>query len=413
MLGGLLASALGVVLGVEVNAALRSRAEIESEFAAVDMPRLLIEVVRLTQDHRELAAAVLGGNGLAEGARSERQGELDQAMAQFGQWLRPTGADALTQADWAEIGTRWHALAQAVQQRRLSVAASGREHGELVQAELDVHDRLLTLPAVRSGAHPAASPAIGTPVPASDHRSERTPDATEVHRSDPAVLLLRRTPALLFALHSWQATTAEQAPARAAALAAWRGAVSPVLTPEAPPALLRTRAVADAALLALLAPTASSARLDEGGARVTEQQVAAARGAVVSFVQGVTAWRLSVLERERAAARSRLHTAAAACAALTTLGWVLLCAAGRLHRHRSPSRAAEIEHRAQTRTATPSVLGERLLQDLRQARLDPNRVRPDPLQSTQPRLQSAQPSNPTQADGPDRSVEEQGQGGER
>jgi len=57
LLGGLLASAAGVFLGVEVGNALQERALTEAQRLAVEPPRMVFDAVRLTQAHRRLAAS--------------------------------------------------------------------------------------------------------------------------------------------------------------------------------------------------------------------------------------------------------------------------------------------------------------------------------------------------------------------
>lgn len=146
LLAGLVASAFGVLLGVQVRGELEDRAAIQAERAALEPARALLEALRLTQLHRTLAAAVLGGDDAAESARQPLQAELDDAVARVGLQLEQAGASEAAQADWAEVRQRWAALAAAVGRRLLGVADSRARHGELIEAQLDVHDRLTERP---------------------------------------------------------------------------------------------------------------------------------------------------------------------------------------------------------------------------------------------------------------------------
>ncbi len=143
LLGGLLASAAGVFLGVQVGDALQERALLDAQRLAVEPPRMVFDAVRLTQAHRQLAHEVLSGRASHEPLRRERAHELDAAMQRLAQELSLSQRAQTARADWSEVQLRWRELAHAVEQRRVDAAASHRRHGELIEAELDVHDRLL------------------------------------------------------------------------------------------------------------------------------------------------------------------------------------------------------------------------------------------------------------------------------
>ena len=56
--------------------------------------RALLEVVRLSQQHRGLSAAWLGGDAAQEGARAAKAVEVDKAMAVVDALLQAEGAQA-------------------------------------------------------------------------------------------------------------------------------------------------------------------------------------------------------------------------------------------------------------------------------------------------------------------------------
>lgn len=146
LMAGLVASAFGVLLGVQVRAELHDRAAIAAEYAALEPVRALLDALRLTQRHRTLSAALLGGDDAAEAPRGALQAELDDAVARVALQLDQAGASEPTRADWAEVRQRWAALASAVGRRALGAADSLARHGELIEAQLDVHDRLTERP---------------------------------------------------------------------------------------------------------------------------------------------------------------------------------------------------------------------------------------------------------------------------
>jgi methyl-accepting chemotaxis protein len=102
----------------------------------------LHSVVRLTQQHRGLAAGMLGGNTKLEAQRPETRDALAKAMADFEGLL---GAAALPQrkAQWAERKQRWAALEQAVSGKQLKPAQSSAEHTALIAELLAFNGGLL------------------------------------------------------------------------------------------------------------------------------------------------------------------------------------------------------------------------------------------------------------------------------
>lgn len=235
LLGGLLASAAGVFLGVEVGNALQERALTEAQRLAVEPPRMVFDAVRLTQAHRRLAGAVLDGDAAQEPLRQERERQLVDAIARLGQALRQAPGWSAARADWAEVQSRWDALSRAVAQRRIDAPGSHRAHGELIEAELDTHDRLLDL----------------LPLPAAGWESA----------------LWHRTPRLLEALERGaieRAPAAERA-ALQASVAAWARELAPVIDARAPDAL--RKAFADLGASAGASAPSTPAREASAGMR--------------------------------------------------------------------------------------------------------------------------------------------------
>ncbi len=358
LLGGVLASALGVLLGFEVGGALRARAELEAERMAIDVPRLLFDVVRLTQDHRGLSATVLAGQTAAEGTRQERKAELDQVMGLFGEQLRPAHADDMTRADWAQINAQWQGLAQAVQQRSISVAESGQRHGTLIEAELDVHDRLEDLPARRSARAAAA--------------------------------VYRQAPRLLQALTAAPGDAID--PAAALALPRWRRAVVALMNTQPPARVQGLFAQAESALAQHAAGAGS--RHDLTAAR-DPARVGQAVQAIQLALGSTESWQRGLLAREQARVQRRLLQAGAG--ALVLLGLWLAVTARALH----SARARGLRHQAAAPVVDPSsaqspaALGERLLQALRL------RTRRPTVKAAAPAARQSTPAAEVTAEGPD------------
>jgi len=95
----------------------------------------LQNVIRLTQQHRGLAAGMLGGNELLTAKRPETRDALAKAIEAVDAKLKASGVSTQVVSQWAERKQRWVALEQAVASRQLKSAESSAQHTHLV-AEL-------------------------------------------------------------------------------------------------------------------------------------------------------------------------------------------------------------------------------------------------------------------------------------
>ena len=99
--------------------------------AAADALRL----IQLTQQHRGLSAAVLGGNEGLAAARQAKQLEVEQALARMKQSATVFG-DAPIVALVGRIAAAWGASARGVGERAVDGAASFEQHTQLILDEL-------------------------------------------------------------------------------------------------------------------------------------------------------------------------------------------------------------------------------------------------------------------------------------
>lgn len=307
LLGGLLASAAGVFLGVEVGNALQERALTEAQRLAVEPPRMVFDAVRLTQAHRRLAGAVLDGDAAQEPLRQERERQLDDAIARLGQALRQAPTLSAARADWAEVQSRWDALSRAVAQRRIDAPGSHRAHGELIEAELDTHDRLLDL----------------LPLPAAGWESA----------------LWHRTPRLLEALErgAIERAPATERAALQASVAAWARELAPVIDARAPDAL--RKAFADLGASASASAPSTPAREASAGVPSTPAREASAgmRRALGGLLDAHRHWQDERLVDRALRAEEQARRLGAAAAVLFALG--LLCGFWGLRLRRAKGRA--------------------------------------------------------------------------
>lgn len=102
----------------------------------------LLRVVQLTQQHRGLAANVLGGNNAMESQRAAMQAEIEQAIAQFAAVLRRMDDTGPVAALWTKALADWTSLGRDVAAGEITGADSYTRHTAVIAALLEVLDRV-------------------------------------------------------------------------------------------------------------------------------------------------------------------------------------------------------------------------------------------------------------------------------
>ena len=103
----------------------------------------LQKVIQLAQQHRGIAAGMLGGNQALAASRPAVRDAMTQAIASFEGHLKAAGASPALLAAWAERKAQWLPLEQAVADRKLAPPASFQRHTELIAALFQLNDDLL------------------------------------------------------------------------------------------------------------------------------------------------------------------------------------------------------------------------------------------------------------------------------
>lgn len=335
LLGGLLASVGGAFLGVEVGSTLEERALLEAERALIEPPRLLFEAVRHTQAHRRLASQVLDGDLAVEPLRATRQHEVDAAIARLAAALDRSPLFTGARADWAAVDERWKGLAEAVTARRLSAQQSSLEHGVLIQAQLDVHDRLSV-------------------------------DGLEFTNRWEASLW-EQTPHLV---ESLEQARGNADPALQARVEAWVEALAPALHARAPAPVQAAFELALRQWRAGAPGQGQDLRPDPPGVTVTEglrDRDDALAAAIAAVLEADIRWQQERLAQRREDNRKRLQAVSLAASALVLLllaSYLGLHRLQRAVRHQTAETGAAAA-REQGPNVTPAMLGQRLLGSLR------------------------------------------------
>ena len=93
-------------------------------------------LLQLVQQHRSLAALVLGGNEGASQARAAKQAEVDQAIAALDKMLASADAKAVKEG-WAKIKQDWRQVAGDVTNRSTDTHKSFAAHTALAEESVD------------------------------------------------------------------------------------------------------------------------------------------------------------------------------------------------------------------------------------------------------------------------------------
>ncbi|MGQ0597441.1 methyl-accepting chemotaxis protein [Aquabacterium sp.] len=97
--------------------------------------KALLKLIKLTQEHRGLSAAVLSGDSSKQAVRQERQAQVEQAFEQVAQTLGQLSDTGLKDNIKALQG-EWQTLAHDVGGAGLTMPVSVKRHTQLVQGEL-------------------------------------------------------------------------------------------------------------------------------------------------------------------------------------------------------------------------------------------------------------------------------------
>ncbi|MEX8495312.1 methyl-accepting chemotaxis protein [Sphaerotilus sp.] len=130
-------------LSYSVGSVERELARDRAELAGIAPSHGLLRVIQLTQQHRGLSAAALGGKADLESQRSARQAETEQAVEAFNALLQTLDELPRMRAEWEQVAGEWHALAKDVAGRNVSASQSFERHTALIAHEFELHGRVL------------------------------------------------------------------------------------------------------------------------------------------------------------------------------------------------------------------------------------------------------------------------------
>jgi methyl-accepting chemotaxis protein len=132
----LMALCLGAVLvpaGLYTRQAMESMAIAAQENQGLGPARALLELIKVTQQHRGLSAVWLGGKSDAADSRQAKAREVDAATARFAKVLADAeGAGSSMDKRWGEALAAWKALVASVDARQVDGPKSSAQHTTLI-----------------------------------------------------------------------------------------------------------------------------------------------------------------------------------------------------------------------------------------------------------------------------------------
>jgi methyl-accepting chemotaxis protein len=105
--------------------------------------RQLVRLTQLTQQHRGLSAALLGGNESVQAPREAKNAEVTKQFAGVDALLKDAGITEAMRANWQDAQQRWRALSGQVAAKGLKAAESSTLHAQLIQVYFKLLDQLV------------------------------------------------------------------------------------------------------------------------------------------------------------------------------------------------------------------------------------------------------------------------------
>lgn len=140
---GAIAVILAIVPFVQFYSAAQSVVDAaQRELNGFQPTKKLLEVVKLTQEHRGLSAGTLGGNEQMAAELGPKKAELDRAVADLEAEIKDI-ADAAIQDAWLKSRQAWNTIGTAVASRSINAERSFADHTRLVASYLAQLDLML------------------------------------------------------------------------------------------------------------------------------------------------------------------------------------------------------------------------------------------------------------------------------
>lgn len=143
LLGALAFTLVLVPTTLYLVGALKSGHQAERELQGVVPVQTLLQLVALTQQHRDLTASMLGDDSSLQQARQAKQAELQRAFEASERALHAADVDADLLAAWQQVREQWRTFSGKIGQGDLGARQSLQQHSQLIASSLLIEDALL------------------------------------------------------------------------------------------------------------------------------------------------------------------------------------------------------------------------------------------------------------------------------
>jgi len=135
--------AISIPSAFQVRQARQLAQAAQRELEGLAPARQLVRLTQLTQQHRGLSAALLGGNDSVQAAREAKNAEVAQQFATVDGMLKGDGASDAMRQTWQDAQQRWRSLSGQVGSKALKAAESSTLHAQLIQVYFRLLDQLV------------------------------------------------------------------------------------------------------------------------------------------------------------------------------------------------------------------------------------------------------------------------------
>ena len=143
LLGLLAVTLIAIPTSLYVLGASQNSYQTNQELRGIRPVQALLQLIHLTQQHRDVSSVVLAGNRDFLKARLDKQAEVDRAVAATEQLLQEAQVTPSILDAWREAKQQWQVLAGQVGQATVKSPQSLTRHSQLIAAYLLIEDTLL------------------------------------------------------------------------------------------------------------------------------------------------------------------------------------------------------------------------------------------------------------------------------
>lgn len=143
LLGLLAVTLIAIPTSLYVLGAYQHSRQTNLELRGIRPVQGLLQLIHLTQQHRDLSSVVLGGNQTFHEARLNKQAEVDRAFDATERVLQEAEVGPEILATWRQTQQQWRELADQVSQATVKGPQSLAWHSQLIAACLLIEDALL------------------------------------------------------------------------------------------------------------------------------------------------------------------------------------------------------------------------------------------------------------------------------